>query len=203
VPSLAALPHPRLEEAAQRARLLEAVREKSLELGIPSIDPSDGYVLYTAARIVAELHPEGLVAVDAGAGIGYSTLWIAMGLLDAGCRGCRLYAVEKEPALYGGLLETLRSAAWAGDVVEPVEGDALGELRRHGRLHLVFIDVEKHQYPETVGVVAERLAPGSAALWHNAFFPPPPARFYSLLDRSGLSWGVAPTPAGMVVAWRP
>lgn len=195
-------PHPRLVDAQRFAEEMEAVRRRSLELGIPSIDPQDGLILYTAALLSSSL-AEDAVLVDAGAGIGYSSLWIARGVRDAGCSGCRLYAVEWDPELARLARETLGQHPWAQGIVEVVEGDAVELIARMRSVALAFVDVEKSLYPETVKLLSTRLVPGGVALWHNAFYPAPPRRFYELLDSSPLRWGIAPTPAGMVVAVKP
>ena len=199
---LPSAPHPRLLDAQRFAEEMEAVRSRSLELGIPSIDPQDGLILYTAALAASSL-PGEAVMLDAGAGIGYSSLWIARGIRDAGCTGCRLYAVEWDPELARLARETVSRHPWARGIVEIVEGDAVKFMAKMRSVALAFVDVEKSLYPETVELLSPRLVPGGAALWHNAFYPAPPRRFYELLDSSPLRWGVAPTPAGMVVAVKP
>jgi len=161
---------------ADRLGLLERVRRESLELSIPSIDPSDGAALYTAAYTLALIARGGVVAVDAGAGIGYSTLWIALGLADAGCSGCTVYAVERDPLLAARARRVLGGTTWPrGLRVEVVEGDALGHLAGLPRADLVFVDVEKELYPRSVELVEEKLGEPGVVMWHNAYFPPPPA----------------------------
>jgi predicted O-methyltransferase YrrM len=185
--------------------LLERVRRESLELGIPSIDPMDGTVLYTVAYTVAVLRgASGVVAVDAGAGVGYSSLWIAAGLAEACCRGCRLYLAERDPVLAEKAGENLaRLARGRGLEVVVHLGDAVELLEALDTVDMVFVDVEKEAYPRTVSVIVERLSSPGAALWHNAFYPPPPGEFYARLSAARrLSWSIVPTPAGLVVAWR-
>jgi len=163
----------RIVAGEERRRLLEEARRLSLSHGVPSIEPEDGAALYMAALLVARLRG-AVAAVDAGAGIGYSSLWIAAGLVDGGCRGCILYAVERDPGLAAEARRLLERAPWTRGLARVVEGDAVEHLRSLSRVDLVFIDVDKESYPETVDIIAERLGRPGAALWHNAFFPRPP-----------------------------
>jgi predicted O-methyltransferase YrrM len=196
--------HPRLRAAEDFAREAERVRRRSLELGIPSIEPEDGLVLYTAA-LAAAAGRRRCLAVDAGAGIGYSTLWIAKGLRDAGCTEPEIVMAEWEPELAAHAEETIRASPLLRGAARVHQGDALRLLQQlpDDTATLVFVDVEKNLYPATVREAERILHPGGAALWHNAFYPSPPPAFYTVLDASKLAWGVAPTSAGIVVAYKP
>jgi len=77
---------------AEWLRLLEACERLSREMGIPHIGWDDGAALYALAFAVAAERGE-VVAVDAGAGAGFSTLWVLAALESAGAGG-RLVAVE-------------------------------------------------------------------------------------------------------------
>ncbi len=194
----------RVADAARLAREAEWLRERSLSLGIPSIEPSDGIALYTLAFTAALLHGEG-VLVDAGAGIGYSTLWIAAGVRQAGCTRCRVYAVEAESRLAREAERVLSSLESVRGVdVRVVNMDALEFLEglREGEAIMVFLDIEKEEYPTAIRAAYEKLrTPGVLAV-HNAFYPPPPPEAFEALDELGFSWSVAPTPPGLVVAWK-
>ena len=182
---------------------IERVGIESRRLGIPSIDGEDGLVLYTASLLTGSRLPS-LVAADLGAGIGYSTAWIAAGLED-GCSGsCRLYAVEVDRGLCERGRELFAGAPLERVRVEWVCGDAVTFLDSlpAGSLGLAFVDVAKREYPRILETLGEKLAVGGAALFHNAYFPRPPERFYEMMRRPPWRGGVAPTPAGLAVLVR-
>jgi len=177
---------------------IEAVERRSRALGIPSIDPEDGLVLYTAAVIAAT---QGGAAADLGAGIGYSTLWIAGGFEDS-CRGeCVVYAVEISGRLASEGRRILERAPLERVRIEWVEGDAIEWLEGQpdNSLSLAFVDIDKEDYPEALELLAEKLVPGGVALFHNAYWPAPPRRFYELSSKPPWRGGIAPTPLGVAV----
>ncbi len=179
---------------------LEELRRASLGMGIPAIDPEDGMVLEATAFQAASAGAS--LAVDAGAGIGYSTAWIAMGL-EAGCRGeCRLIAIEYDPGKARRIKESLNPLGLERVRVEVVEEDALEYLSRlpPESLGYAFIDVEKNQYPEALDLLSNLLPSGGIALFHNAYFPPPPRTFFQKAQSHPWRSLIIPTPAGMLIA---
>jgi len=177
--------------------LLEALREESYRLGIPAIDERDGYALAALAFSA----PRGGVVLDLGAGVGYSTAWLALG---AGAWGARIVAVEYEPSRAGRLRGHARLIMEAtGARVEVVEGEALDVLRglQDGSVSMAFVDIEKHWYPEALRLLREKLVPGGLAAFHNAYFPRPPREFFE--EAARLEHVVLPTPVGLLVARLP
>lgn len=67
---------------------------------------------------------------------------------------------------------------------------------------LAFIDIEKHQYLDALRLLEDRLRPGGAAFFHNAFFPAPPEEFFVAASREPWRSTILPTPAGMLVAYK-
>ena len=179
---------------------LEDLRRASLGMGIPAIDPEDGMILEATAFQASSAGAS--LAVDAGAGIGYSTAWIALGL-EAGCRGeCRLIAIEYDPGKARRIRESLEPLGLEKVRVEVVEGDALEYLARlpPGSLGYAFVDVEKSQYPAVLDLLSALQPGGGVALFHNAYFPPPPRAFYEKASAPPWRSLVIPTPAGMLIA---
>jgi len=174
------------------------VERRSRVFGIPSIDVEDGLVLYTAAVIASMM---GNTAADLGAGIGYSTLWIAGGFEDSCHDECVVYAVEASRELVGEGRRLLGRAPLERVRIEWVEGDALEWLESRPResLALAFVDISKDEYPEALELLADKLVPGGVALFHNAYWPAPPRRFYELASKPPWRGGVAPTPMGVAV----
>jgi len=182
---------------------LERLWRESLDLGIMAIDFADGLVLQSVAHVVASTG--GTVFIDAGAGIGFSTYWIARGVAS-GCTGsCTVAAIE----YVGERLERLRENASlfskAMNVsVNPVGGDALEYVSSldPGSIDFIFVDIEKESYPRMTKLLETRLARGRIAVFHNAFHPRPPSEFFDQLSRGPWIAGIIPTSAGIVVATR-
>ncbi len=181
-------------------RVLEDIKAESDLLGIPTVDFGDGLVLESMAFSYAV--SGGTVFADIGAGVGYSTAWIALGV-EAGCAGkCRVYAVEKLPGRAERLRKLKGKLGLTRVEVDVVEADALEFLEslEDSSLSLAFVDVEKHLYLPILRLLERKLASGGAALFHNAFYPKPPGEFYEAVANSPWKATIAPSPVGMIVA---
>jgi predicted O-methyltransferase YrrM len=77
---------------------IEIAEELSDRLLIPRIDREDGVVLYTIISLLTNSSNK-FFALDAGAGVGYSTLWIISSLEDQ-CVNSVVYAVERDKLRY-------------------------------------------------------------------------------------------------------
>jgi len=174
--------------------LLAALETESRHRGIPSIYREDGVALAALAFAA----PRGGLVLDLGAGIGYSTAWLALG---AGAWGGRVVAVEADP----GRARVLRGYApaieeYTGARVEVVEGDALEFLEGlpEGSVSAAFVDVEKSLYRRVLEALAGKAVPGALAAFHNAYFPRPPGEFFEAAAR--LESVIVPTPVGLLIA---
>ncbi len=105
--------------------------------------------------------------VEFGTSFGISTLHLAAGLRDNG--GGRLITTEFEPSKASRARENFTAAGLA-DVIELREGDALQTLAADlpDRIDLVLLDGAKSLYPAVLGLLEERLAPGSMIVADNA-----------------------------------
>jgi len=174
--------------------LYKDVLERSRSLGIPHIPLEDAYVIYSTA-FVALSHSDGL-ALDLGAGIGFSTIWIA----EAAKKFNRkVIAVERDETLFRELKEVAKKAGF-----EAVKGDAVEFLRNlnPSSVAFAFVDVDKDLYPEVVKLLDEKLVPEGVAVFHNAFIPTPPREFLDELSKR-MAYVVVPTTLGLVVATKP
>ncbi len=180
--------------------VLEKLRKDSISLGIPAIDPEDGMILASTAF---STRPREEVYIDAGAGIGYSTLWIALGV-EPSCSGkCRVIAIEYDEGLAERLEANLTSLEDLFNSVsfEVIKGDALEVLSHHleNTVGYVFVDVEKRDYPRMLDILEETLEPGGLALFHNAFVPRPPEEFFEKIGRRPWRSVIVPTKAGLAL----
>ena len=188
---------PRLPQIYQVIQVLEKESDK---LYIPRISREDGTALSSLSFTVCSRIP-GLI-VDAGAGVGYSTAWLALGAIGSG-RSCEIVAIEWDENLYKRLEENARLVSSAGVHVRPVRGDALDYMRNIDGIALAFIDIEKHMYPDALKLAIERVRPGGLIVFHNALFPAPPEEFYQEIGERGLKYTIVPTVAGGLVIIAP
>ncbi len=142
--------------------LAEMERLARLE-GIPIVGPACGRLL---ALLVAVSGARRIF--EMGSAIGYSTLWLARAAGPA----AKVYYTDADPRN----LARARAFLRRGGVlprVKLLEGDALALLRRtSGRFDLIFVDVDKDQYPAALRLAVPRLRRGGLlvadnVLWHG------------------------------------
>jgi len=93
---------------------------------------------------------------EMGSAIGYSAVWLAR----AAGRGSKLYYTDSDPKNLTRAKDFLRRAGVASRV-EMLLGDALASFRRTpGIFDMIFIDVNKHQYPAALRLALPRLRRG-------------------------------------------
>ena len=137
----------------------------------PIVGPVVGRLLAQLARLVGAER-----VLEMGAGFGYSAYWVARVLPPDG----RLLAIERSA-------ENARLAReWLGrtglnDKVELIVGDALEVVAGlPGPFDLIFVDVDKEQYPASFSLTVPRLRPGGLLitdniLWSGRVLAPDPA----------------------------
>ncbi|MBO3832129.1 MAG: class I SAM-dependent methyltransferase [Candidatus Brockarchaeota archaeon] len=158
----------------------------------------DGRVLYSTSFLTA-LRFGRLKAMDAGAGTGFSTIWIARAILEAGVDG-NVYAVEKIIQRFKSL-KSLVVKHHLGNLITPVNGDAFDHVGKVKELNLVFIDIEKEHYLQFFRLVESRIPSGGVVLAHNVRHP------YGTVDAflnevSGEVWRtiIVPTQEGVSIS---
>ncbi|MGQ9479306.1 MAG: O-methyltransferase [Thermoproteota archaeon] len=151
-----------------RLHWIEVVEEalgNSLKLSVPAIRTDDTYVIYSAAYLTA-LRFRGLQAIDAGAGAGFSTVWIAKALCESGVGG-KIYAVEKSVQRFRKLKELIDKHG-LNHLVIPVNDDALEYVRNiKNGLNFVFMDIEKEYYLEFFRRIKDKIISEGVILAHN------------------------------------
>ncbi len=178
--------------------VLDELRRESLNHGIPAIDPEDGMILASYAHAVS--NNGGRIFIDAGAGIGYSTLWIMIGL--RWCRECKIIAIEYYSDRAAMIERNLAGIVDEyGIRLDVINGDALDVVNDIDKIDYAFVDVEKNQYEEMLAILEDKMPSGGVALFHNAYFPPPPQTFFDRIAGSRV-WRaiIHPTSAGMLAA---
>ena len=175
-------------------RLLDQLESMSRKHFIPSISRIDGAALASLAFQA----PKGTI-LDLGAGIGYSTLWLAIGAQPHH----RIIAVEYDQNLYTELEHYAEEITKAtGIEIIPVKAEALEYLKTlpEKTIALAFIDIEKHQYPQALQELLPRLAPGATLAFHNAYTPRPPQKFFQLLNQHKVTYKIIPSESGLLIA---
>jgi predicted O-methyltransferase YrrM len=138
------------------------------EVGFPIIGPASGNLCYQIARMIGARR-----IFELGSGYGYSTAWFARAVQENG-GGVVHHVVWDE-----GLSQKARGHLGAlgyGDIVTYHVAEAVQALRETaGPFDLIFNDIDKHGYPDSLLVIAEKLRPGGALIidnmiWHGAIF---------------------------------
>jgi predicted O-methyltransferase YrrM len=152
---------------------MEAMEAYAKEIGFPIIGPASGYLCYQIARMIGARR-----IFELGSGYGYSTAWFARAvqenLAQSGGEGIVHHVVWDEK-----LSQRARNhldALGYGALVEYHVAEAVETLRAaEGPFDLIFNDIDKHGYPDSLPVIAEKLRPGGVLiidnmLWHGAVF---------------------------------
>jgi caffeoyl-CoA O-methyltransferase len=154
---------PRLPEM----RRMEADAER---IDFPIVGPASGYLCYQVARMIAAKR-----IFELGSGFGYSTAWFARAVTENG--GGEVYHVVWDDELSHQAHTHLAALGYAGMIHYRV-GEAVQTLRETaGPFDLIFNDINKEDYADSLPVIAEKLRPGGVLivdnmLWHGGIFDP-------------------------------
>lgn len=136
----------------------------------PIIGPTCGYYCYQLARMI------GAKSVfELGSGFGYSTVWFARAVRENGGGVVHHTIWEEELSKRAaGHLSALGSA----DVVKFHVAEAVETLRQtEGPFDIIFNDIDKEGYPDSLPVIKSKLRPGGLLiidnmLWHGQTLDP-------------------------------
>jgi predicted O-methyltransferase YrrM len=192
------------EEAEQFSSYARRIRDLSISLGIPSISEAEGEILYSITYLYASINDSGIRVVDAGAGIGYSTLWFARALLDAKCNICLIEAVEKNKAFAQRIKSVLKEAGLDVLPINIITHDAVEYIMnsKPESIDILFVDIEKNRYPRILEEAIYKLKKGGLIIFHNALFPPPPTRLYEVIHKYNLMYTIVPSENGILVVYK-
>lgn len=184
-------------------RLLFRIRRDSISEGIGPITRLEGSILMALSRIVC-LKGNATI-VDAGAGLGFSTAWLIMGSASLPSNMVRIDAVEYDSHRFEKLVrnieELLSITGLERTRVNFVYDDAINYFRKTSfQYDLAFIDVEKHQYPDVLDILVDKLRTGGFAVFHNVIEPPPPPGFIEKLHGTPWVTTIIPTRRGLSVS---
>ncbi|MSP60170.1 MAG: O-methyltransferase [Myxococcales bacterium] len=129
--------------------------------GFPIVGPLVGRLLMQVARSVGARD-----IFEMGSGFGYSTLFFARAMDDSG----RVVHTDLDPKLSAEARQLLGRAGLASRVTFEV-GDALEVITRYaGPFDVVFIDVEKVDYPAALDLARVRVRPGGFIITDNVLW---------------------------------
>lgn len=150
--------------------ILNSVEKQSDKMFIPRIGRDDGIAIYTSLYIYAS-NRRNVIAIDAGAGIGYSTLWVSMPLEEL-CIDSHIYAIEKDRYRYEILKRNIASFPRKCIDIVPIYGDAVEYIKNNffsNSIDFIFIDIDKHLYGVIFDVVKNKMVRGGITAFHNAY----------------------------------
>jgi caffeoyl-CoA O-methyltransferase len=147
---------------------LQSMEEYAREPDFPIIGPAAGHLCYLVARMIGATR-----VFEMGSGYGYSTAWFARAVLENG--GGVVHHVVWDTELSGRARAHLAALGF-GSIVDYHVGEAVEALRNSaGGFDLIFNDIDKHAYPESLDVVEDKLRAGGVLvidnmLWHGRIF---------------------------------
>ena len=188
---------------------LQKMEEYAEKHGFPIIGPVCGYYCYQLARMI-----KAQSIFELGSGYGYSTAWFAKAVKENG-GGVVHHTVWDEDLSKRarGHLSALESA----DVVEFHLSEAVEALRQTaGPFDIVFNDIDKEGYPDSLPIIKEKLRHGGLLIidnmiWHGQILDPnehekstEAIRRFTRDITTDLDWIVSLIPArdGMIVAYK-
>lgn len=156
------------------------MEDEAARTGFPIIGPASGHFCYLLARAIGARR-----IFELGSGFGYSTAWFARALARNG--GGEVHHVVWDTELSRRAQGHL-AAIGVADLVRFHVDEAVATLRATpGPFDLIFNDIDKHAYPASLDVIAERLRPGGLLIVDNALWQ---GRIFDERDRSPATEGV-------------
>jgi predicted O-methyltransferase YrrM len=122
---------------------------------------------------------------ELGSGYGYSTAWFAKAVQENG--GGVVYHTVWDTKLSQKAQKHLTALGF-GDIVQYQVSEAVQALRETpGPFDLVFNDIHKEGYPESLSAIEEKLRPGGALVVGNVLWG---GRIFDESDRSSSTEGI-------------
>ena len=159
---------------------IQTMEAYARETRFPIIGPAAGNFCYLLARLVRARR-----VFEMGSGFGYSTTWFARAVQENG--GGTVFHVVWDEELSRRARTHLHALGF-DDVVVYHVGEAVETLSRtEGSFDLIFNDIDKEAYPQSLSVIAEKLRPGGVLIVDNMFWQ---GRIFDDADHSATTQGV-------------
>jgi predicted O-methyltransferase YrrM len=144
-----------------RDAVLEEMERRAEARHFPIVGPIVGRILAQLSRLIGARR-----VLEMGAGFGYSAYWVARALPADG----RLVAIERSAENVELAREWFDRAGLLAKV-EFIIGDALQVVPTvGGPFDLIFVDVDKEQYPASLSLTLPRLRPGGLLITDNIWW---------------------------------
>ena len=188
---------------------LKKMEELAEKNDFPIIGPTCGYYCYQLARLI-----KAKSIFELGSGYGYSTAWFAKAVKENG--GGIVHHTVWDDKLSQQAQRHL-SALGSADVVQFHNAEAVETLRQTmGPFDIIFNDIDKEGYPDSLPVIKEKLRHGGILIidnmiWHGQTLDPndheestEAIRRFTRDITSDLDWIVSLVPMrdGMIVAYK-
>lgn len=158
--------HPRIEKyldslLPRRDAVLSEMERYARRRNIPIIGPACGRLLHLLAHISGAKR-----IFEMGSAIGYSTIWLAR----AAGPGAEIFYTDGDPANARRARDNFRRAG-VEDRIRLMVGDAVRLIDEvTGKFDLIFIDMNKIQYPAALRKALPRLRSGGLLLTDNVLW---------------------------------
>ena len=149
----------------ERPAEMQAMEAYAEQIGFPIIGPVCGYMCYQIARMV-----KARSVFEMGSGYGYSTAWFARAVMENG--GGKVHHVVWDAELSKDARAHLEKLGYSS-LIEYHVAEAIETLRQMpGQFDLIFNDIDKECYPESLPMIREKIRPGGVLivdnlLWHG------------------------------------
>jgi predicted O-methyltransferase YrrM len=146
----------------------------------PIIGPAVGQLCYTLARAIGARR-----VYELGSGFGYSTAWFARAVAENG--GGVVHHVVWDEDLSDRARKHLDALGLSAHVRYTV-GEAVDALRKEtGEFDIIFNDIDKRGYPDSLPVIEDRLRTGGLLITDNLLWS---GRIFDARDKSPNTAGV-------------
>jgi caffeoyl-CoA O-methyltransferase len=152
----------------ERPAEMQRMEAQAQENDFPIIGSVCGFFCYQAARMIGARR-----IFELGSGYGYSTAWFARALQENG--GGKVFHVVWDEELSNQARQHMHKLGY-DDQVEYRVGEAVHTLSEtEGTFDLIFNDIDKESYPDSLPVIAKKLRPGGILiidnmLWYGRIF---------------------------------
>ncbi len=148
------------ELVPERPSELQKMEAYAAEHSFPIIGPASGQACYQIARMI-----QAKRIFELGSGYGYSTAWFARAVRENG--GGEVHHVVWDDELSQMAQKHLQALGYS-DLITFRVSEAVQALREaDGPFDLIFNDIDKPAYPESVSVIEEKLRPGGVLIIDN------------------------------------
>ena len=139
---------------------LQKMEEHAAKHDFPIIGPVCGYYCYQLARML-----NAKAIFELGSGYGYSTAWFAKAVKENG--GGVVHHTVWDDELSKQAKEHL-SKLGSADIVKFHNAEAVATLRQtQGPFDIIFNDIDKEGYPDSLSVIKEKLRSGGILIIDN------------------------------------